>query len=232
MFSSIFLQGWILVNEIGVLTRHKSDIEVHEAWNDDALQSVLKGARKSITIIDSYYDEANYLETCVQAILATQRRVKVSIYMASPEKPFGAQRDLERNTTLEKESYSARLWKGVTSADTQAYTSSFRQFCADLTQHVGRNGVALELFEYPTMLPMRLMMIDEATFIVGWFPLRAHNPAYLCFSVDDHRLRELDRMAIKCFRGQVEQVKAIGRPVNTASLAEAGTGEGKEEVLG
>jgi len=219
LFSSIFLEGWVIAAEVRRLTRHKSAVEVFETWNDPSIIAEILGARYSVRIIDSYFDQSADLGHWAKEILnAGAKNLEVSIYMVSHQTPFGAQRDRERKkhvSSQDIEQYKKVLWNEVKQADKDAYERAIGVYRDALMEHdqLCDERIWLRIFEYPTMPSMRLIIIDDEAFFFGWFPLRAHNPPFICFSLHDHELMKADRETVKRLREQYDNVSAVSKPI-------------------
>jgi hypothetical protein len=196
-----------------------TSIRVFQKWNEKEVIGFISAAKKSIVIVDSYFDEAPHLRTWVRdALRAGATSISVKMYLLWPKKPFGAQRLKEQRTHKEKtapsgvrphlEQYKQSLETDISLDDLKNYEAGFdgdvraiRASLSDLSQ------IHLEIYTYPTMPETRLIIIDETNFLFGWFPLSAGNPDYLCFFVHQNPFSEADKEVIACLTEQLKNIQ-------------------------
>jgi hypothetical protein len=214
LFITIFLEGWILRDEITVMTRSVSSIRVFKAWSEEQIQSDISSAKKSIVIVDSYFDEASNLSSWVRAALdAGAKTLDVSVYLVSRETLFGAQRRKEQQKILANNLSASdieALTNPVTDDQLQEYREDFASHVREIRRRLSQyKQVNLAVYEYPAMPSIRLIVVDDTTFVFGWFPLSAFNPEYMCFCLHDHPLADSDHEVVSRLREQLENIRAI-----------------------
>lgn len=180
-----------------------------EDWDDIKIQTLLNYARKSIDIVDSYYDEAPLLANRVaKALRNGAQTLNVNVYMLDPACSFGAQRLLER------ESCEVRAQRTFDEAKAE-YHDTFKECCKDLrakftqTRDISGSRVDLKIYKYPTMPGMRLIAVDDLHFVVGWFPLNDTNPNYPCFIVSSSSCSAADLKLVERIRQQRDEIRKV-----------------------
>ena len=177
-----------------------------EDWDDPRIELWMNHSCESIDIIDSYYDEAPWLASRVaKALRNGAPTLNVNVYMLDPACTFGAQRLLER------ERCEVRAQKMFEDAKAE-YDATFQQCCKDLrakfrqTRDITGSQVILKIYKYPTMPGMRMIAVDDAHFVVGWFPLNDTNPNYPCFMVSASSSAPADLKLVKRIRQQRDEI--------------------------
>ena len=224
----------IRLSRLGVFThaliqRHDFLIEVQRSttnasarmlvhWNDKLVGDIISQTKQSIDIVDTYYDEATYLAPHIfDAILNTNSSLDISISMLDPAGPFGAQRLLERRDPTAANGKDMSNYKSE-------YDTTFKTECRRLinqfshTNALKQRGVHPNIFTYNVMPGMRMIVVDDTYFIVGWYPLGDSNPTYPCLLVDAHSQARSDQIAIAKIREQLEWIKKIRRPLDIETI--------------
>lgn len=188
--------------------RTPSAIKVFPTWGEADIAVI--NAQSTVTIIDSYYDEHFRLEWLLGAM--RNRDCVVSIYMATPGMDFGAQRQREWET-VESENYAEVLRKLntiVSDKERSKYESDFEKICDDIMRCAKKKNIKCELSEYPVMLSLRFIVVDDKEIIWGWFPLFDSNPNYPClYLLWEESLSETDKNLFNKLKSQIEHVKSI-----------------------
>lgn len=181
-------------------------------WHDDEISSVISHAQRSIDVVDTFYDEDT---TLIPLVARAAERIKgpltVDIHMLDPSGTFGGRRLLELH-------YNDRIDEVVVVNKDQElyenkYRALFRDECSKLFSSFRKNstlnkyGITPKIWTYNCMPSMRMIVVDDRYFIVGWYPLNERNPGYPCVLVDSYtRSDNIETMAIR-LRFQMSMIK-------------------------
>jgi transcriptional regulator with XRE-family HTH domain len=148
-------------------------IQVYKDWEPS--WRAIETAQESLLIIDSIFsNERGRLGTALSKNTAWRSKsLKVSIYMASPKRPFGAQRAREMDGQAKE-----LLCRKTTLREENHYRITFRNLVAGI-----RLDTEIPLFEYVCMPSLRIVRVDQVHLYWGWFPLAARNPHHICLYV-------------------------------------------------
>lgn len=187
--------------------RHQSSIKTFESWIE--AEPIIRSAQKSIVIIDSYFNHAMDLRRWVQkAVKSGVSALDISIYMASDETMFGAQRFIEKQRPHDANiSYKQSLSKGLSARDIEAYKKGIEHWAGELEACLFGQPVSLNIYTYKTMLSIRIILVDDLHFIFGWFPLLDHNPDYICFYLK--KSADLSGADIEVVEKLIKQVNVV-----------------------
>ena len=183
-------------------------------WNALEIYQTVSHAKQSIEIVDTYYDEAPHLASlAVNAIHNGARSLRISIYMLDPDGMFGAQRLLEIETF---ENRAGKDWKRYKAKYRQTFDAARKSIWQSFhrTRELHEAGILPELYIYGTMPGMRILAIDDESFVVGWFPQGDINPAYPCFIVRKSSSSEHDKTLVKKLRQQLVEIRKNARHVD------------------
>ena len=88
----------------------QSSIEVFRDWRE--ADKIISKATKSLFILDSYFGRSGDMEPfIIEALGVRTTRLKISIYMADPQKNFGAQRFKEKERPKGRKMLNKQLLK-------------------------------------------------------------------------------------------------------------------------
>jgi hypothetical protein len=211
------------------------NVRVCGGWRE--AYPIIASARRSIVIVDSFLagevlDVADVVEQA--AAQPHVNKLTVSLYMASPDKPFGAQRirekeapemprakkgrQTEKNETLKR--FSKALSAGISEADLHLHIDRFEKCVYEVFSHIAREPkVHVDVFTYPVMTTARFFVIDDKDLIVGWFPLMGSNPGYPCCHLRDDRNDIVHRKLLDKFRAQVKILQGISTKLSNAKIS-------------
>jgi LmbE family N-acetylglucosaminyl deacetylase len=188
-------------------------IRAFTTWHHPDIADLIGRARRSIDIVDTYYDEATTLVPLVaEAVRNGAETLRVTIYMLDPRRPFGAQRLLEKATSSVKKAKSSSGLK-------PAFRALFRKHCEELRDAFEENSdmrnarIRLRLYAYPTMPGLRLIAVDETDYIVGWFPLHDTNPNFCCLLLSKTVASLADLDVIAKIEGQLHEIQRESRAI-------------------
>ncbi len=188
-----------------------SGIQICKDWEPS--WSAIEKAQESILIIDSFFaNEHGRLHPALAKNAARRTKLlRVSVYMTSSEREFGAQRMRELDSSG-KLKLNASFAERITQDEFRRYKEKFR----GLTGPIRRSGDGLNakvaLFEYFCMPSIRIILVDEVHFFWSWFPLGAQNPGHVCLYLhDDGNLNAADRELSKWLRNHVTCVMRLSR---------------------
>lgn len=188
-------------------------ISAFSSWHHPEIHEIVSSARRSIDIVDTYYDEATTLVPLVAtAVRNGATELRVSVYMLDPRKSFGAHRLREKASPRVR---TARSWSDCR----RAFRRLFKEKCEELrdafaeNNEVRRAGIRLRLYAYPTMRALRLIAVDETHFIVGWFPLHDTNPNYCCMLLSKTTASFTEHDVIAKIEGQLREIRRESRAV-------------------
>jgi transcriptional regulator with XRE-family HTH domain len=205
-------------DQVPVVAVDTSKIRVFSTWAE--VDRFIASAKKSIVIIDSFFSEFARLGLLVQqAVRDEGKDLKIRIYMASPEKDFGAQRKKEMGQLADRRnSYKELLAAELSDDERDSYEDRFHDYEAGIREHLGKYpGVAIEVFEYPCMPSIRIIVVDGKHFVFGWFPLLAQNPTQACFYLEDAGLSGADVDLRDNLSRQIKNVEMISDPARNRS---------------
>ena len=206
-------------------------IEVFKGWAD--AHPIISSAKKSVVIVDTFLvNEVGQIQACVQEAASNLQDgsiLTVSVYMADPERIFGAQRirekehlgtegDNETNRTIRLNEFKKTLHSEISSDDRDRHKEKFSESVREIGSHVcSLQKVYAAIYMYPTMPTIRIFLIDDVDFIFGWFPLDRSNPGYPCCHLKDSELDGADKELAKELRQQVKIIHAISDKVDLAA---------------
>jgi hypothetical protein len=190
-----------LVEEIRLVSRNASAIKSYTSWHDAEIEGLIGGAQETIEIVDSYFMEPEWLAPLIQrAIDRGATKLSVAIYMLDPEQDFGAQRLLEQG----------RQRSGQVADYKTKYDENLR-VCYRLIKNqlvvFEERGIKVTAHLYRTMPGLRIIIVDNAEFVFGWFPLGESNPTYTCLHVSERSLAAGDAKAVTNIRKQLREIK-------------------------
>jgi len=191
-----------LITQIGRLLPNASATRLLNTWGE--ADKFISSARSKIDFVDSLHSDSSHFSTLIGEA-GKANSLKVNIHMLDPDFDYGAAR-LQEMRIGDKD-------KTIPDLKTE-YLAEFGTCLNQIKTHLSEiPKVSLQVFKYKTMPGMRMIIIDDSHFIVGWFPLYARNPAYSCIYVPANSLAEQDVEAVKRFRKQLEWVQTMGTKV-------------------
>lgn len=151
-----------------------SSVRIFKDW--EPAWPAIESARESVLIVDSFFmNEHGRLGTALEKNKSSRKvPLRVSIYMASPNRSFGAQRLREMNLPP-KELLAGKS----TLRDEKYYGTLFGSLVASIKKLRDRK-TEISLFEYFCMPSVRILLVDRVHFFWGWYPLAAQNPTHIC----------------------------------------------------
>jgi transcriptional regulator with XRE-family HTH domain len=184
-----------------------SQMQVFENWKESA--KLIAAARNSIVVIDSilFLDVEWITDLIAQAAHATD--LEVSIYMASPSKAFGAQRFREMEEMEDSSNAIAIFQDEVSVKELKGYESLFDKVESRIRQQLGRRLKTLKVFEYLCMPSIRIIAIDSARFVFGFFPLFDRNPNFPCFFLDEESATDRDAALLEKLANQIRNTETV-----------------------
>ena len=190
-----------------------SQIHVFENWKESA--GLIAKARSSIVVIDSilFLDLEWITDLVTQAAHAAD--LDVSIYMASPSKVFGAQRFREMEEVEDSSTAIPLFQDEVPGKEIEGYESVFDKVVSRIDQKLGKRVHTHKIFEYLCMPSIRIIAIDSARFVFGFFPLFDRNPNFPCFFLDKESATGRDAALLEKLANQIrntETVSILRRP--------------------
>ncbi len=149
-----------------------SDITIYEHWRVPEVHNILRSAKKSIYIVDTWIGEAITLLGCIgDASRKSREKIIVNFYILSPEKPFGGQRFAEYEGQLEDTKTS---WQ-------QKYLKTYNWTITTLQKHSSELDIDMSIYKYINMPSIRLYIIDDEEFVFSWFPADSPSSENVCF---------------------------------------------------
>ena len=202
------------VNRAGI----SGGVEVFKGWAE--AYDIISSAKETIVIVDSFLvNEVGAIEGCVKRAIAQPgvKSLKVSVYLASPEKVFGAQRIREKENpqipgvTKEgmTERYKQTLGCEISKVDRNTHIARFNTSYSAIMSHISMPRVELRVRTYPSMPTTRIFVIDDIDYIFGWFPLLTGNPEYVCCHLRDDGLSGSEEALARSLRDHIEIVESI-----------------------
>jgi hypothetical protein len=185
-----------------VVARREGATQTYATWDVEEIRSIVCHARKTIKIVDTFFDEAAHLSTQIQSAIENGAdHIKLDVYMLSPDRPFGGQRLREIDPAKEK----------IAASELEAeYRRKFNDCVSSLIQRFGKmKRVTMAVWENYTMPSVRLLAIDDREYFVGWFPINAVNPLHSCQGVRGNN--ELSQPLVKDIRGELEAIHVHSR---------------------
>jgi hypothetical protein len=195
---------------------------------------IISSAKKSIVIIDSFLageilDVAEQVEKAATG--ADLAQLRVSLLMASPKMPFGAQRIREKelpevatsrklpNAKKTLDRFGRALSKKISPQDLERHVERFEQSIYEVLSHIANvDKVQVEILTYPAMITARFFVIDDRDFLVGWFPLMGANPGYPCCYLRDATGDPIQKELIGKFRRQVAIFRGISKKLTEREI--------------
>lgn len=213
--------------------RYSDGVNIFESWSK--AYPIISSAKRSIVIIDSFLAGEILSVAEVIAEAAGNRAVthlEVRLFMADPERPYGAQRIREKETPSvpnankrQKKGRSAvqrlkkALHEAVSAEDREAHVERFEQSVCEVSAHIASiRKVQVKFFTYPAMTTARFIVIDDTDFVVGWFPLLKGNPGHPCCHVRSKGNRSEHYGLVEKFREQVKIFQGISKLVPKAEV--------------
>jgi transcriptional regulator with XRE-family HTH domain len=189
-----------------------SRIQVHKGWEQS--WSAIEQAQEEILIIDSFFSEFAHLGMALGKNAAQRKKsLSLSMYMASPQKDFGAQRVREKDLPNDdKTDLFALLIAQTTKRERKDYETTFHTFEIGIKQHVGRHNVIVDVFEYICMPSLRIIVVDQIQFFFGWFPLANQNPGHICFHLRNEALNAADAELREKLDVHIDRVRRLSTP--------------------
>lgn len=196
--------------------RRGSKIVALGEW-DDAVPVVTR-AKKSIVILDTFFSEFPDFEKWLRnAIKYGAASLEVSFYIASKMKPFGAQRIKEMEAASDDDEYKARLWKPTDPSVLyqDKHNSKFNDTVSGIRDYLKplRERVHLIIYEYPIMPAVRIMIVDGVHIFFGWFPLKTHNPGFVCCYLCNEGLAGAELKLAEALCDQLNIIKDVSEEV-------------------
>lgn len=154
-----------------------SGLLIYKDW--EPAWPVIEAARESVLILDSFFsNEHGRLGPALRKNADRRsKRLKISIYMASPKRAFGAQRVREKDLPAKE-----LLARKTTFRDEGRYRNTFRDLVSGIRNY-GDCNADISVFEYICMPSLRIILVDQIHFFWGWYPLEAQNPTHICLYV-------------------------------------------------
>lgn len=111
-------------------------IHLYESWKSSPVAALIAGARSSIEVVDSilFLDLEQITDLIAQAAHANAH-LEISIYMASPDNVFGAQRSREMRTAKDR-SILIPVFQHDISAEKEKYKSLFGEVESHINQQL------------------------------------------------------------------------------------------------
>jgi hypothetical protein len=202
-----------------------TSIRVYSNWDES--WPTIESAQEEVVIIDSFVSEFIHLGTAIsKSAHMRTRALRVSVYMASPNKTFGVQRVREKD--LPKNAGDVDLYplldRQINKKEEDDYAANFRTFAVGILQHVGRDA-DVSVFEYVCMPSLRIIAVDHIHFYFGWFPIADQNPHHICLYLHDARLNETDAMLRDNLKSHIDRVKRL-----SAEVFPLGNRNGRDQV--
>ena len=191
----------------------KSTLRVFETWS--RVEQKMVTAQQSIIIIDSYFGEYGRLAIILKERAKKQENLpSIEVYMASPEKDFGAQRQREAKAGPTRDAgQKMALSEQLEDSARNSYEAFFYTLAENINSVAKPYTGQVDVFEYHCMPSLRIIAIDDFHFFFGWFPLFAQNPNHTCFYLKDDDLDENGAILLREIRFQIEGVKAVSEPM-------------------
>jgi len=169
-------------------------------------------------IIDSYFQHSGEYESSIGEALLNTGKLSLSIYLASPDKDFGAQRIKEKERPKNKRlTYKQALDESLDDEMSEdyrgRYRAKFNESIDEIKAHFLRKEIRLRIHKYPTMPATRIIAVDDKHYIIGSFPLLGHNPEYFCFYLHDENLTGADLDVVGRPKTQVRLIRRISDQV-------------------
>lgn len=154
-----------------------SGLQIYKDW--EPAWPFIEDARESVLILDSFFsNEHGRLGPALRKNADRRsKHLKVSIYMASPKRAFGAQRVREKDLPAKE-----LLARKTTPRDEGRYRNTFRDLVSGIRNY-GDCNADIFVFEYVCMPSLRIVLVDQTHFFWGWYPLEAQNPTHICLYV-------------------------------------------------
>lgn len=146
------------------------DFKIYEKWTDSEIHNLLKSAKKSIIIIDSWFDDASILSALRNCEINSDSKLLLEVYMADPDQlhPHGFYRYLQI--------YGHKSSPNSDREKFADYKAKFNNCLRNLSAHVDKLPyINLEVRKYSIQPVIRLFMIDQKEFLFTWFP--PHRPS-------------------------------------------------------
>jgi len=179
---------------------------IYKHWLAKDVQDVIGYAKRSITIIDSWFGEAAFLA----AYIAREERslgvkLKVNVYMLDPDLPFGAQRRAEFDGNCDG---TSQEWR-------EKYRSRFIDSVETLRRHLSNiDNLELCIYKYRTMPEIRMYVVDDREFIFSWFPVNGPSAENVCFHLSSTTASEGTFRAIERLRLQMNGIHMNSQVIN------------------
>ena len=201
-----------LLKEVRLATEGSSDIKVYTSWNETKVQELIATARNSISIVDSWHDEPTQTTRIIKLASTGSRQLKVDIYMADKEKPYGEQRLKEIG-----EDELKAIAKSVGCEFEDLYGKLFDAAVAELQIYLRYDkDVELHLHKHSLMPGLRMVVVDDAIFVFSWFPVGSVSVKNVCFSVSRDTPSDRSQHAVRQLRSQLKQIIAHSKEVPLA----------------
>ena len=173
---------------------------VYENWGVWEISALLRQARSSITVIDSWLCEATEIARSIrEAADAAKSSIEVNLFFIDPDKPYGGQRiaEMEQNPSEISEKGAKGKFRG-----------QFESSMERLRQHLkSADNVDLHIFLYSTMPSLRLYVIDNQEFVFCWFPLGKSSSDAACFHLSARSSDKNIYLAIKEIRDEIKAIR-------------------------
>jgi signal recognition particle subunit SEC65 len=187
-----------------------SQIHVFENWKESA--ELIATARSSIVVIDSIvFLDLEWITDLIAQAAAHARNadLDVSIYMASPSKAFGAQRFREMGEMENNRTAIQFFQDEVSGKEQKGYESLFEKVESRIRQQLGKCLKKFKVFEYLCMPSIRIIAIDGARFVFGFFPLFDRNPDFPCFFLDKESATKTDAVLLERLANQIRNTRMV-----------------------
>jgi hypothetical protein len=218
-------QRGALIKEVRLATEGTGDIRIFSSWNEQEVQNLIASARKSITIVDSWFDEAVPLAHLIDRAKSQIPQLKVDVFMADKDLPYGAQRIKEIGSERlqrinEGDNDFNKMYRELFDVAVKSLQIYVSDSAIDREREAGdaaRSSTSLTIYAHALMPGIRLIVIDEATenakFIFSWFPLGSVSVKNVCLSVSKDSVSERDRLTARHLEGQLKVIRQHSRTI-------------------
>lgn len=171
---------------------------IYEHWMVKEVYDVIRSAKESVVIVESWVGEAPTLSGCIKhASRHSSGRLKVDIYMLDPDKSFGAQR------RAEVDGYS----NGADMEWQKRFQEKFEDAAATIQRHLsGVQNIDLTIYKYATMPEIKMYVVDDEEFIFSWFPVDGPSSDNVCFHLSASSPIRENLLAVDRLRNQLKGI--------------------------